>query len=112
MPPHRFFGGLRVRPVDRLTLDAEIEHTSRYFVSDSNAPADRNPAATILDLRARYRFAVGTLAVEPFFAVNNVADERYNASVVVNAFGGRYYEPAPGRNFYLGATIGSPGWFD
>jgi iron complex outermembrane receptor protein len=112
VPPHRLFGGLRVSPLARLTLDAEVEHTSGYFASDANTAGDRNPAATVMDLRARYRFAIGNLSVAPFLAVNNVTDELYNASVVVNAFGGRYYEPAPGRNFYLGATLGSLDWFD
>jgi hypothetical protein len=26
----------------------------------------------------------------------------YNASVVVNAAGGRYFEPGPGRTFFVG----------
>lgn len=111
VPPHRIYGAIRVTPADRLTFDAEVDHTSSYFASDANTAAAQNPAATVIDLRARYRFDIGGVAFEPFLAVNNVTDELYNASVVVNAFGGRYFEPAPGRNFYLGATIGSPVWF-
>jgi hypothetical protein len=34
-----------------------------------------------------------------------VLDARYNASVTVNAFGGRYYEPGPGRTVYLGLAV-------
>src|SRR5690606_35356019 len=39
VPPHRLFAALRVRPADRLTLDAEVDHTSSYFASDANTPA-------------------------------------------------------------------------
>jgi iron complex outermembrane recepter protein len=110
VPPHRLFASARVQPFTQVTLDAEVEHTSAYDVDDANTEAARNPAATVVDVRARFRARFGRLLVEPFLAVNNVTDERYNASIVVNAFGGRYYEPAPGRNFYLGATFATPGW--
>jgi iron complex outermembrane receptor protein len=42
--------------------------------------------------------------------VGNLLDRAYNTSVVINAFGGRYYEPGPGRTFYAGArlTLGAP----
>jgi iron complex outermembrane recepter protein len=110
VPPHRLFAAARVHPFAQVTLDAEVEHTAAYDVDDANTEAARNPAATVVDVRARFRARFGRLVVEPFFAVNNVTDERYNASIVVNAFGGRYYEPAPGRNFYLGATFATPGW--
>jgi iron complex outermembrane receptor protein len=110
VPPHRFFAAARVEPFASLTVDAEVEHTSAYDVDDANTESARNPAATVVDLRARFQARFGGLTVEPFFAVNNVTDERYNSSIVVNAFGGRYYEPAPGRNFYLGATFATPGW--
>ena len=36
-----------------------------------------------------------------------VFDERYNSSAIVNAFGGRYYEPSPDREVYVGLTIGA-----
>jgi iron complex outermembrane receptor protein len=45
--------------------------------------------------------------VRPFFGIDNVFDERYNGSTVPNAFGGRFFEPSPGREFYVGVTIGA-----
>jgi len=38
-------------------------------------------------------------------AVSNVFDVTYNSSVVVNAFGARYFEPGPGRTFSLGMGV-------
>ncbi len=46
----------------------------------------------------------------PFFAVENLFDRRYNASVVINAAAGRYYEPAPGRHYLLGVALPIGGW--
>lgn len=41
-----------------------------------------------------------------FFAgVNNLLDRAYFDNIRINAFGKRYYEPAPMRNFYLGINL-------
>lgn len=41
-----------------------------------------------------------------FFAgVNNLLDRPYFDNIRINAFGKRYYEPAPMRNFYLGINL-------
>jgi len=34
--------------------------------------------------------------------INNLLNATYFDNIRLNAFGVRYYEPAPGRNFYLG----------
>jgi iron complex outermembrane recepter protein len=36
--------------------------------------------------------------------VDNLADRNYVGSVIVNEGNGRYFEPAPGRTFLLGAN--------
>jgi iron complex outermembrane receptor protein len=47
----------------------------------------------------------GRFRVSPWAAVTNVFDRRYNAAVVVNAFGGRYFEPGPPRSFQMGLEV-------
>ena len=39
-----------------------------------------------------------------FIRVDNVGDRRYVGSVIVSEANGRFYEPAPERNFLLGLT--------
>lgn len=46
--------------------------------------------------------ALGALRLSPWVAVQNILDEDFVSSVAVNAFGGRYFEPGPGRSFRLG----------
>ncbi len=40
-----------------------------------------------------------------FCGINNLWDKTYFDNIRINAFGKRYYEPAPMRNFYLGITL-------
>ena len=44
--------------------------------------------------------------IGPLVGLNNVWNRFYVASVVINAANGRYYEPAPGRNMYVGFSLG------
>ena len=44
------------------------------------------------------------LSVKPFFQLNNLLNQNFSSSVVVNAFGGRYYEPAPPRTWRVGLS--------
>ena len=37
--------------------------------------------------------------------VNNLFDKEYVGSVIVNESNGRYYEPAPGRNYGVGLSV-------
>ena len=43
-----------------------------------------------------------------FAGVDNLLDQSYSLGNDVNAFGGRYYQPAPARSFYIGVKIGIP----
>ena len=40
-----------------------------------------------------------------FGGINNLFNTIYYDNIRLNAFGGRFYEPAPGRNFYLGLSL-------
>lgn len=81
----------------------------RLYVDDGNTatnpPASGPGLTATLAVRAGTRIRLGTRWLAPFVAFENITDTRYNSSVVVNAAGGRYYEPAPGRTFLVGATV-------
>ncbi|MBM7123055.1 TonB-dependent receptor [Dyella kyungheensis] len=58
------------------------------------------------DADVTYTFPLGQSARMQLSArVNNFADHRYVGSVIVNDGNGRYYEPAPGRTWMLGARF-------
>jgi iron complex outermembrane receptor protein len=59
-------------------------------------------------LNARVAFRPSTkLAMEPVVGVDNVFDKTWVSNVVVNAAGGRFFEPGPGRTYYIGVRMGT-----
>ncbi|MBT3326251.1 MAG: TonB-dependent receptor [Gemmatimonadales bacterium] len=71
-----------------------------------NGGAFASPSHFLMEGRVGLdQFDAGGLLVTPFVAVSNVFDVTYNSSVVVNAFGARYFEPGPGRTFSLGMGV-------
>jgi iron complex outermembrane recepter protein len=109
VPPHH--ATARVTWSNRaLHVELEAEHTSSYYSADNNAETSRNPSATVLDLRLAGVPRIGSTRFEPFIGLNNLFDERYFSSVVINAAGARYFEPAPGRNVYVGLSVSTGSW--
>jgi len=43
--------------------------------------------------------------ITEFVRIDNLADETYAGSVIVNESNGRFYEPAPGRNYLVGVQL-------
>ena len=103
IPDHRTQVLVRAS-VQRLWIQGGFRHVSSYYVNDANT--EKNDAYSVVDLNVGASgITVNDLEIHPFFKISNVLDEQYNNSVVVNAFGGRYYEPAPNRSFQLGLNI-------
>lgn len=82
----------------------ETRVVSRMAVDDANTA--HSPGHGVTDVLGGYRgIRLRGVEVSPFFGVTNVFDKEYNASVTVNSFGGRYFEPGPGRAGYGGIRI-------
>src|SRR5213595_456986 len=86
-------------------LEVEETHSSGYVVNDTLNTAT-SPWWTT-NARLGWDGTVGSLRLRPFLGLNNVWNRFYVASVVINAANGRYYEPAPGRNMYVGFSLGA-----
>jgi iron complex outermembrane receptor protein len=70
-----------------------------------NANTVTNDAYAVSDLRLGYTKFIGPWELSPFIGVNNMFDKQYNGNVRINAFGERYFEPAPDRDVYAGLTL-------
>ena len=79
--------------------EVETQYSSHYAVDDTLSR--QTSAWWVTNLRVGREGA----HVAPFVAVQNLFNRKYVASVVVNAAAGRYYEPAPGRNLYVGVKL-------
>lgn len=101
---HRAEGTLGLGGAGPWFAEVEGRWVGEMAVDDRNSAV--SPGYALLGARAGLRaVAVGGLAIEPFVGVTNLLDREYNTSVTVNAFGGRYYEPGPGRALYAGARL-------
>ena len=90
-----------------LVLGASGEAASAYAASSANDAHAEGYA--VVHVRAGLAgLAVGAARLSPYVAVRNVGNERYVGSVVVNAFGGRYAEPAAGRHVLAGLAVALP----
>lgn len=87
-----------------LTLRAVT--ASRVAVNDANS--EFSPSHVLLNLRVgAQRIRLAGLVFGSHVGVNNVFDRNYISALAVNAFGGRYFEPGPGRMIFWGGTVGS-----
>ncbi|CAN5848225.1 TonB-dependent receptor [soil metagenome] len=100
MAPHTLDGVARWSATSWHT---EIRGQYRSSVPADDANTAEAPPFFVLD----FRTGAGPLRargmeISPVAGINNVLDRRYVAAVAVNAFGGRFFEPAPGRTFHAG----------
>lgn len=85
-------------------VELQQTYSSGYLVSDvSNTRTAPWWSTTV---RAGWDGTAGRMRLAPFIGVNNAFNHQYVSSVVINAARGRFYEPAPGRNVYLGLSVG------
>ena len=52
------------------------------------------------------RTLLGHLETNVYAGLDNATNRRYSLGNDLNAFGGRYFQPAPGRAWYGGARLG------
>lgn len=95
--------GLNYKTQSGLAIALETSYSGKLFADNANAA--QVDAYTVSNLRIYDEFEFGRWQVRPYIGINNLLDERYNSNIRINAFGGRYYEPAPDRNVYAGVTV-------
>ncbi len=103
-PPHRVFAGVTHRAPFGLTSIAQLRWVDDYTINNQNTVY--NWGYKVFDLRFALDSMFGNTDVRPFFGIDNLFGERYNSSTITNAWGGRYYEPSPGREIYVGLSVG------
>ena len=76
---------------------------SSLFADDSNEA--KEDAYLLSNANMSYGIVRENVVWTPFFGINNMWNSIYNDNIRVNAFGGRYYEPAPTRHIYAGVRL-------
>ena len=78
------------------------EHIGSLYADTANSV--QIEAFQKVRLQGGKTIALGNLELNLFAGINNLFDVRYFDNIRLNAFGGRYYEPAPGRNAFFGLS--------
>lgn len=103
LAPHRLEGALRM---GGSVWFGEVRVEARGEVPADDANDAAADGFALVELRfGATGIRAGNLRISPFAAVTNATNVRYASSVVVNAFGGRYFEPGPDRGGYVGLSL-------
>lgn len=107
IPRHWLHAIVRIQPAALRGVWAELQqsHSSGYLVSD--VQSTRTAPWWTTNVRVGWEGAAGGVRLAPFVGINNAFNHLYVSSVVINAARDRFYEPAPGRNAYVGLTVGA-----
>lgn len=87
---------------ERLNFQLQHRYTDSFFADDANSPLAVERAYHVVDLSAGYQVDSAWGRWTPFIGINNLFDAQYSDNIRINAFGGRYYEPAAGLNVFGG----------
>ena len=102
-------------PQHQATLSGHYHHSSgflamiqlRYvgdvYLNDTNT--EQTGDYILGNLRVAYQWKKNKWVLSPFAGLNNFTNTSYNDNLRINAFGGRYFEPAPGLNWYSGLKL-------
>jgi iron complex outermembrane recepter protein len=110
VPPNYFSTSFNYSAPFNFSTNIELEWTDKYFTNDFNGPipGSLSPIENYLndtylnvDAGISYKLKVDYFELNIFGGINNIFNKRYNSSIVPNAAGDRFFEPSPGRNFYV-----------
>jgi iron complex outermembrane receptor protein len=87
-------------------LSVELVQAGRIYANDTNT--ESADGHTLLNLTATQRWALGKGSFTLYGRLNNVSDERYVGSVIVNQAGNQFYEPGLPRNWTAGISLNVP----
>ncbi|EMO7257227.1 TPA: TonB-dependent receptor PqqU [Klebsiella pneumoniae] len=82
---------------------SDIRYMSDIMANDENTA--KAPSWTMVGLTTGYKWSYGRMDMDLFGRIDNLFDREYVGSVIVNESNGRYYEPAPGRNYGIGLNL-------
>ncbi len=97
------YAGVEYAPEQGWYAGAELRYMSNIAADDENEV--KAPSYTVTSLNSGYKWLVQNWRVDLSGRVDNLFDRNYVGSVIVNESNGRYFEPAPGRNYSVGLNV-------
>ncbi len=103
LPKHFGYFGIHYESAGKLTATLEFVYSGQLFANTANTVSVSGYAVS--NFRMSYELTRGNWILRPYLGINNIFDESYNSNIRINAFGDRFFEPAPMRNVYAGIVV-------
>ncbi|UJP65683.1 TonB-dependent receptor family protein [Mongoliitalea daihaiensis] len=103
--PHTLVNLLDVRSRSGFYINITHQYVDQIPLNDANTVFQ--DAYHLVGSRIGWRESLGSRwDLDLYGGVDNILDETYSLGNDLNAFANRFYQPAPGRNFYGGIKVG------
>lgn len=103
IPKHHAVLNLAIKPTSSWEISIPLDYVGSLYADNQNQ--EEIDSYLEVNLSVRYSTQLNNLKIEPYFGIRNLTNTSYFDNIRINAFGSRYYEPAPERNFYVGFSI-------
>jgi iron complex outermembrane receptor protein len=104
LPEQTFFAELAWQKPDFGYARVDIRYTGSIYADNANATKVSD--YTVVNVRGGKVLIDGKPKLTLYGGIKNLFNAAYYSNIRINAFGGRYYEPAPARTWYLGIEVG------
>jgi len=98
------YAALEYAPEEGFYAGADVRYMSDIQADDANDATA--PTYTVASLNSGYKLRIQqSWLLDVWGRVDNLFDRSYVGSVIVNEGNGRFFEPAPGRNYGVGVNL-------
>jgi iron complex outermembrane receptor protein len=105
VPKYVSVTGLDFTTTPGFYLHTSFNHTSRHPLNDANE--FYGDAYNLLQAKIGWKRQISPgITMELYAGADNILDETYSLGNDINAFGRRYFNPSPLRNYFGGLVIG------
>lgn len=101
--PHIMVNTLDINTLPGFYLNLTHNFSDEVPLNDGNTVYAE--AYHLFDFKAGLENQLLDTGFDLFFGINNIFDIRYSLGNDINPFGGRYFQPAPGRNWFAGLKV-------
>lgn len=103
VPQHTFNEIMQLELLQSLAINLHYRYVSETPLTDNNE-VNAKPYH-LLNIHVNYTYSFDQVDLTLSGGIENLTDIHYSLGNDLNAFGGRYYQPAPGRNYTLGLSL-------
>ncbi|MBO6522234.1 MAG: TonB-dependent receptor [Balneolaceae bacterium] len=104
IPPHSLFSSLNIETAPGLYAHLSYTFTDEIPLEDDNSVYSNSYQLVQAKIGFRITF-LDDFKADLYFGIDNLLDEKYSLGYDINAFGGRYFQPAPERNWFIGVKL-------